>query len=122
MIFHHGRCGLNPVKANNFSTEGTRRIMSSNPGSYALSYGTYSIDDVLLMRSFTFRARFSIVISSVLPTLVTSPTDRSVSIKRISASTVSRTSQKQRDCCPVPKMLNGVLPNADFTKFGNTIP
>src|SRR5712671_363528 len=56
----------------------------------------------LEVRSFTLRARSSIVISSVLPTLMTSPMERSVSMRRTRLSTVSRTSQKQRDCLPVP--------------------
>ncbi len=40
--------------------------------------------------------------SSVLPTFTTSPTECSVSIRRTRDSTVSRTSQKQRDCLPSP--------------------
>ena len=56
----------------------------------------------LAVRVFTVCARSAIEISSVLPMFTTSPIERSVSIKRSNDSTVSRTSQKQRDCVPDP--------------------
>ena len=70
---------------------GTRRGMSSNPASYASSYGTKWIGESLPVMALTRSARSPIEISPVLPMLNTSPMARGFAASAISASTTSPT-------------------------------
>ena len=65
--------GSHPVRVRIFEMSGTRRSMSSNPSSYAASYGMWTTRDDELTVSTTVRARSFIDSSKGAPTLKTSP-------------------------------------------------
>jgi len=76
----------------------------------------------LPVRSFTFCAKASMVISSVLPTLTTSPMERSKSMRRMRLSTVFTHVAKAARLLSAAVDADGGVVQGGLDELGSTIP
>ncbi len=101
---------------------GSRRTMSSNPGSYARSNGTSAIGESLWHNRFTSSASSRMLMSRVWPTLYTCPAAPACCTSAIIAPTASSTQVNERRCEPSPYTVIGSPASACCTKRGTTMP